>query len=585
MGGKEAMRRHVIVSLFALAGTLPSQDTRSVEMKLGQGSRGLRSGTILSEQTEPGGLLLPEMAGPVAGGTASAQIQLRGGNTQVNDPQGDIVQIFSGFRPFVRATQSEVALAASGNNIVVTYNNSAGIRVAPSGTGLVTTQVLISGYSTSNDGGRSWTSGFMPPPVTGGASTSGDPSIAVDRHGNFHFAQMAGSGAGFGIYANKSTDGGRTWSAAVPVQVDTAADKEWIAVGPDPAVKSRDNVYVTWTSFRNACELRFGRSTDGGATFTAKTIFVPTANANPTFPQDCLQFSNVVVDSIRGTIYIPFLRFSNADQDFIQMMISDDAGETFRFATFNVPGAPGPTLYPVTQPGHLTSCSTNNVRLTIHTAASSGTGQFGLPRFIEASRLVLQPSTAARNGVVYIAWNNSTSNVYGDPNSGSNILFIRSDDGGSTWSGPVIANPIMTNDTQHVLPALALDHDPQDVHISYYTQHANGSVDLDMANSHDRGATFPINRVVRVSSQSFNLPPTNNRLTGSPTFSATNYDRQIAVCYGLGEYNGLTTANGTVYAAWGDARNLITQPLNSLDPISGQVHPQQDVFFQIVKAQ
>jgi hypothetical protein len=239
----------------------------------------------------------------------------------------------------------------------------------------------------------------------------------------------------------------------------------------------------------------------------------------------------------------------------------------------------------VTQPGHLTSCSTNNVRLTIHTAASSGTGQFGLPRFIEASRLVLQPSTAARNGVVYIAWNNSTSNVYGDPNSGSNILFIRSDDGGSTWSGPVIANPIMTNDTQHVLPALALDRDPQDVHISYYTQHANGSVDLDMANSHDRGATFPINRVVRVSSQSFNLPPTNNRLTGSPTFSATNYDRQIAVCYGLGEYNGLTTANGTVYAAWGDARNLITQPLNSLDPISGQVHPQQDVFFQIVKAQ
>ena len=120
------------------------------------------------------------------------------------------------------------------------------------------------------------------------------------------------------------------------------------------------------------------------------------------------------------------------------------------------------------------------------------------------------------------------------------------------------------------------------MHISYFTQHSNGTVDLDMSNSHDGGTTFPASRVVRVSSQSFNLPPTNNPLGG---IAATNYDRQIAVCYGLGEYQGLTTANGRVYSAWGDASNLITQPVNPLDPISGQEHPQQDVFFQIVKAQ
>src|SRR5205807_2895124 len=96
---------------------------------------------------------------------------------------------------------------------------------------------------------------------------------------------------------------------------------------------------------------RFGRSTDGGITWTAKTIFVPTGNANDAFPQNCLTFSNPTVDQITGSLYIPFLRFSNADQDFIQMLISDDAGETFRFAAFNVPGAPDPTVMPVTQPG------------------------------------------------------------------------------------------------------------------------------------------------------------------------------------------------------------------------------------------
>src|SRR5438046_830539 len=92
---------------------------------------------------------------------------------------------------------------------------------------------------------------------------------------------------------NRSTDGGATWSEGVIVQVDSGSDKEWLAVGPDPKDKSRDNVYVTWTSFQpTVCQLRFGRSTDGGVTWTAKTIFAPTANANPAFPQNCLQFSN-----------------------------------------------------------------------------------------------------------------------------------------------------------------------------------------------------------------------------------------------------------------------------------------------------
>ena len=137
----------------------------------------------------------------------------------------------------------------------------------------------------------------------------------------------------------------------------------------------------------------------------------------------------------------------------------------------------------------------------------------------------------------------------------------------------------------HVLPSLAIDSDPNDVHITYYTQHSNGTVDLDMANSHDGGLSFPASRNVRVTSTSMNLPPTNIPLTNAPTFTATSYDRQYPVCYALGEYQSVTTANGTVYAGWGDTRNPITQPTNILDPISGQTHPEEDVFFQKVKAQ
>jgi hypothetical protein len=165
------------------------------------------------------------------------------------------------------------------------------------------------------------------------------------------------------------------------------------------------------------------------------------------------------------------------------------------------------------------------------------------------------------------------------------VWYVRSNDAGQTWNSPVIANPTVATDKHHVLPSLAIDTDPNDVHISYYTQHTDSSVDLDMANSHDQGDTFPVNRTVRVTATSSQLPPTNIRLTDAPNFSATNYDRQIAVCYALGEYQTVTSANGSVYVGWGDDRNQLTEPVNPLDPISGQTHSEQDVFVQKVKVQ
>jgi hypothetical protein len=544
-------------------------------------------GRILQDETPPSTVILPDSANAVGGGSTVPQIQLRSGNVQVNDPEFDYIQIFHGFRPFLHFTQSEVSLAAYNRSIVATYNNSAGLHLSPNpdGPGLIVDKVQLSGFSVSNDGGQTWGTGFMPP-AAGASQTFGDPSVGVDRHGVFYFATLGADALNRpAIQVNKSSDGGNTWSDAVIVQQDNGSDKEWLAVGPDPGTKSRDNVYVTWTSFQaSACELRFGRSINGGATWTAKTIFVPTADPDPTHPQNCLTFSNPVVDQITGTLYVPFLRFSNADQDFIQMMISDDAGATFRFATFNIPEAPDSTVMPVTQPGEITECGGANFRLTIHDAANAGPGRFGVPRYINASRMTLQPALAARNGTLYLAWSNSTSPSYG-VGSGSNILFVRSTDGGNAWSAPLQVNPTVGGDTQHVLPALAIDNDPNDVHITYYTQHSDYTIDLDMANSHDGGNSFPGDRTVDVTSTSMNLPPTNIPLSNAPAFAATNYDRQIAVCYALGEYPSVIAANGTVYAGWGDTRNLVTEPVNSLDPISGQIHPQEDVFFQQVKAQ
>jgi len=122
--------------------------------KLGQDIDIRSGGRILADELSAGNVILPDLATPVAGVPAVPQIQLRGGNVQVNDPAQDYIQIFTGFRPFVHAVQSETSMAASGRNIVVTYNNSTGFHLIPnpSGPGLVVDRVQLSGFSSSTDG-------------------------------------------------------------------------------------------------------------------------------------------------------------------------------------------------------------------------------------------------------------------------------------------------------------------------------------------------------------------------------------------------------------------------------------------------
>ena len=542
-------------------------------------------GRVMADDTlSSGAVILGTDATPVPGPAVVPQIQTRGGNTQVNDPGLDNIQIFPGFRPFVSFTQSETSIAAFGQNIVATYNTSAFqplVQINP--TTLAFVHRFLSGYSSSTDGGKTWASNHFPP-LPGSIFTFGDPAIARDRTGTFYFAGLGANSAGrFTIQVNKSTDGGKTFGAAVLVQQDDGGDKEWIAVGKDPLVPGRDNVYVTWTSFQpTGNQLRFGRSTDGGATFVSKTIFAPAADPDPTKPQNALSFTNPFVDPITGRLYIPFTHFSNSDTDFIQIMVSDDAGETFSFLNFNVPGAPSPALLPIVQSGELVDGGSGGTRLAIH-AGPALAGRFGLRQFVQTSRLITQPAFAARNGVLYLAWSNSTSRFFGDPNAGSNVFFIRSDDAGATWSAPIQVNPTNILDVHHVHPSLAIANNPNSVHIAYLTQHADESVDVDMAISQDRGNTFPTDRNLRITSTNFVLPPTVIRLTAGPT-PTTNYDRLINSAYSLGEYLSVTAENGSVYALWGDARNSVTEPVNPLNPISGLTHSQQDVFFQQVKA-
>ena len=503
------------------------------------------------------------------------------GSVQINDPALDNIQVFPGTRPFEESVQSETSMVTFGRNVVVGYNSSADQPLVLTPAGLFFTHRHLSGYSFSHDGGRTWTSGFIPP-SPGSLFTFGDPALAVDRAGNFYYASIGADAAGSSdITVSKSTDGGSTFAPAVIVTLDPGADKEWIAVGADPAHPERDNVYVTWTSFKAASsQLMLAKSTDGGATFSSRSLFAPVDN---TVMSAFIQFTQPTVDASNGRLYIPFLHFSDFDADFIKVLVSDDGGANFHFLRFNVPGAPDAFGFPNVTPGTVADCGKNNggIRLILHSGANIGGGRFGLPRFVHATRLVTQPSSAAHDGRLFIAINSSTSPISGDPAAKSEIHMLFSPDGGQSFQVSVVAAATAA-DPQHVHPALSIDRQGRHVSIGYYVQQANDQLRVDLANGQVTGHRVVWGEDVQNLSPAFDLTPSNIPLpTATNPFATTNYDRTIRACYDIGEYMSTTYSHERVLAAWGDNRNSWTSPAGS--PAVG-IHSQPDVFASLSTA-
>lgn len=471
-----------------------------------------------------------------------------------------------------------------GRHIVVGYNSSAGAEVQffP-GFGLAFTRLRLSGFSTSHDGGRTWSSGFVPAVSANAPFTFGDPSLAIDQRGNIFYTSLGTDAQGVNgtVIINKSSDHGTTFGAAAVVAVDNGSDKEWLAIGPDPFVPSRDNIYVTWTSFAAdaagntvGSELWLARSTNGGHTFSTQRLFAPTDDGtNSAF----IQFSNPVVDEGTGRLYVPFLHFSDVDADNVRVLVSDDGGQTFRFLAFNIAGAVDAFAYPNVTPGQLNDCAGGGIRNALVAGADQGGGRAGLPRFKQATRLISRPHAAAARGVFAFVINSSTSPFFGDPSAGSEIKVVVSGNGGRTFKHAFRVAASTRTDPQHVHPFLLMSPQADTLTISYYVQQADERLRTDVATlGIGTDGHVLSKRVAPLSNTSFELTPSNVVRTLTAT---TNFDRTIVACYDIGECQTLTQARsfeaGDVIAAWGDNRNTWTSPPDS--PAAG-THSQPDVF-------
>jgi hypothetical protein len=362
------------------------------------------------------------------------------------------------------------------------------------------------GYSTSTNGGLSWSRALIPnlTRAAGGPYyRATDPVVAFDFSNNIYFSTDAATDPNFqnGVIAVSK------WSAATPafappVEVyrppnnSMFPDKEWIAVNTFPGTSTFNRVVVTWSLFSNTnaagAPIVLSYSTNGGASWSPiHSVTSQTASAQGSQPVFLPNGNLVVVYWNFGTSASPGER--------LEAVISGDGGVTF--------GAP-------------------------HRIANAV--EWNEPSIRTGSFL---PSAAVDRvtGNIFVVYQ---AVLAGSPR----IAFTKSTDGGNTWSAPVAIsdNPVgkgVFNPAVNVAPGgkilTAVFYDHRD------NPNSTTLVDMYEALSFDGGATWQPNiRLTDVSTDASLAPLT-------------------AQGYMLGDYLGVAPPSKTTVPAvpvWVDTR-------------------------------
>ena len=135
------------------------------------------------------------------------------------------------------------------------------------------------GFSTTQDGGRTWREGLLPgltqltrPP--GPSARASDPVLAYDAvHGVWLANTLALSAGVTRLTIHRSTDG-ITWTGPTDAAVETAGqlayDKNWLACDNGPTSPFRGRCYLAYTLIGDDVDdLAVQRSDDGGRTWSA----------------------------------------------------------------------------------------------------------------------------------------------------------------------------------------------------------------------------------------------------------------------------------------------------------------------------
>ena len=299
-------------------------------------------------------------------------------------------------------TSVQVNVGAGGGNISGDAANEPSIAVDPNAPlrmavgwrqfDSIASNFREGGWSWSADGGQQWARGR----VLENDVFRSDPVLASDAEGRFYYYSLISNG---GILCSMflSDDHGESWFGPIDA---FGGDKAWFTIDP-AAGPGHGNVYVSWAQAANQFGVRtFIRSFDGGFSYTEPIATEPT----PTW--------GTLTVGLDGELYV----VGNADYDRDRFVVH---------RTFDVAD---PAAEP---PGF------DVVEVDLGGAQRTG-GEFPFG----------SPNPAGLTGQVWIDIDRSVGPNLGnlyivssvEPTDGSDpmdVHFVRSTDGGTTWSDPV----------------------------------------------------------------------------------------------------------------------------------------------------
>jgi len=375
-------------------------------------------------------------------------------------------------------TSYQANVDGSGNNILGDAANEPSISVDPTdGTKMViawrqfdsiASNFRQAGWGYTTDGGVHWTfPGVLEPGIF-----RSDPVTHCDETGKFFYLSLQ-SDVNQSFFCDdvwSSINGGQTWAQGGPGH---GGDKEWFTVDKNVGGMGHGFQYQFWTGFFACDSGDFSRSTDGGGVAWQTPLNLPNSPQWGTLDVESDQFY--------------CLRSSNAQ----------NGGQT---PTFD-------QVTPVNMGGDLGSGGINGIGLT---------GQ----NFVAVDR-----SGTATNNYVYML-----ASVFPPGRSTTDVMFVRSTDGGQTFSAPLRINDDANPSKWHWFGTLSVAPNGRIDSVWYDTRNAANNIDSQLfySWSTDGGVTWAPNIAV---SNSFNPQagfPNNQKIGDYITIVSDNTGGNVA---------------------------------------------------------
>jgi subtilisin-like proprotein convertase family protein len=399
----------------------------------------------------------------------------------------------------INDTQSETTVVDLGSGRLIAAFNDSGSSVGSAN--------HFTGFATSSDFGVSWTDGGTLPASTEG--DVGDPVLAYDRVTGAAYMVTLGFTTGENLQVFKSTTFGTSWLPPVNATPGFATtgdfqDKPWMTVDNFSGA-GQGNVYVCWTRFGAATEIRFTRSTDQGATFGPNQGVLLSAGG-----QGCF-----VAVSPNHQVNVFYYRGTggggNGGDNKLFLRRSTDGGQTFGTEV--------------------------QVADLLTTSINGNLGLAGGLRSNSFPHVAINPVLA--RPYIYVIFND-------DPNPASatdngNIYIVTSIDGGTTWSSPQVVNDDTIRD--QFFPTIGIAAGGDQLMLAYYSR----SRDQYNRMFHRRArlaSITPVSGVLNFNS-SFQLSPN--------TPIAIGQDPAVNAVY-MGDYDQIFGGSGVFSTTWSDNR-------------------------------